>query len=76
MVELSKVYRQNERTFIRLLDAIRTMQFDYDDLESLNERYLPDAVIEEPFLTLCSINALANQINSQRLSQIDEPSYF
>lgn len=76
MVELSKVYRQNERTFIRLLDAIRTMQFDYDDLESLNERYLPDAVIEEPFLTLCSINALANQINSQRLSAIDEPSYF
>ncbi len=75
-IELTKVYRQNERHFIRLLDAIRTLQFDYDDLEALNERFLPDAIIEEPFLTLCSINALANQINSQRLSSIPEPSYY
>src|SRR5687768_2226355 len=63
MIELTKVYRQNEKTFIRLLDAIRTMQFDYEDLESINERYLPDEKIEEPFLTLCSINSLANEIN-------------
>ena len=76
MVELTKVYRQNERTFIRLLDAIRTMQFDYDDLDSLNERYLPEATIDEPFLTLCSVNSLANTINAQRLAEIEEPSYF
>ncbi len=75
-IELTKVYRQNERHFIRLLDAIRTLQFDYDDLDMLNERYLPDATIEEPFLTLCSVNALANQINAQRLSAIDEQSVF
>ncbi|MEO6133368.1 MAG: AAA family ATPase [Saprospiraceae bacterium] len=75
-IELTKVYRQNERHFIRLLDAIRTLQFDHDDLDSLNERYLPDAPIEEPYLTLCSVNSLANQINAQRLSAIDEPSLF
>jgi ATP-dependent exoDNAse (exonuclease V) alpha subunit len=75
-IELTKVYRQNEKNFIRLLDAIRTMQFDYDDLESLNERYLPEASIEEPFLTLCSVNSLANQINSQRLSAIEWPSLY
>jgi hypothetical protein len=76
MIELTKVYRQNERNFIRLLDAIRTNQFDYDDLESLNERYLPDAVIEEPFLTLCSINSLANQINATKLASIEDPSFY
>lgn len=76
MIELTKVYRQNERNFIRLLDAIRTMQFDYDDLEYINERYLPDEVIEEPYLTLCSINALADKINAQRLAEIEEPSYY
>ncbi len=76
MIELTKVYRQNERNFIRLLDAIRTMQFDYDDLEVINERYLPDAPIEEPYLTLCSINATAYQINANRLAAIDEPSFF
>ena len=76
MIELTQVYRQKERNFIRLLDAIRTMQFDYDDLDSINERYLPDEKIEEPYLTLCSINALANQINAQRLSALDHPSHF
>ncbi|HUR31124.1 MAG TPA: AAA family ATPase [Saprospiraceae bacterium] len=76
MLELTRVYRQSERNFIRLLDAIRTMQFDYEDLESINERFLPDEKIEEPFLTLCSVNSLANEINSMRLSAIDEPSFF
>lgn len=75
-IELTRVYRQNERHFIRLLDAIRTLQFDHDDLDSLNERYLPDAHIEEPYLTLCSVNALANQINSERLASIAEHSVF
>lgn len=76
MIELTQVYRQKERNFIRLLDAIRTMQFDYDDLDTINERYLPDEKIEEPYLTLCSINALANQINAQRLASLDYPSHF
>jgi ATP-dependent DNA helicase PIF1 len=76
MIELTQVYRQTERNFIRLLDSIRTMQFDYEDLESLNERYLPDAVIEEPFLTLCSTNAATQTINSGRLAEISSPSFF
>lgn len=76
MIELTTVYRQSERNFIRLLDSIRTMQFDYEDLEYINERYQPDAVPEEPYLTLCSINATANQINAARLAAIREPSYF
>ena len=57
MIELTKVYRQSERHFIRLLDELRTMQTDYDTLDDLNERYLPEEVIQEPFLTLCSTNA-------------------
>jgi ATP-dependent exoDNAse (exonuclease V) alpha subunit len=51
------------------------MQFDFDDLDSLNERYLPEIAIDEPYLTLCSVNALANQINERRLSEIDQPSF-
>jgi ATP-dependent DNA helicase PIF1 len=76
MIELTRVYRQSERNFIRLLDAIRTMQFDYEDLESLNERYIPDATIEEPFLTLCSTNAAAQQINKERLDLLTASSHF
>jgi ATP-dependent DNA helicase PIF1 len=76
MIELTRVYRQSERNFIRLLDAIRTMQFDFDDLESINERYIPDAEIEEPFLTLCSTNAAAQQINKERLDKLTTSSFF
>ena len=75
MIELTHVYRQRERHFIRLLDSIRTMQFEYEDLESLNERYLPDVPIEEPYLTLCSTNAAAQQINKERLDKLDAPVF-
>jgi len=76
MIEMTKVYRQKERNFIRLLDSIRTMQFDYDDLDSINERYIPDALIEEPYLTLCSTNAAAQQINNAHLSALTTSSHF
>lgn len=75
MVELTKVYRQTERHFIRLLDDLRRMQMDYDGLEELNERYLPDSPIQEPFLTLCSTNAAAQKINAERLAEIDTPPH-
>ncbi|MCC7505952.1 MAG: AAA family ATPase, partial [Saprospiraceae bacterium] len=42
MLELSKVYRQESRHFLRLLEAIRINQLDYDDLDDLNERFIPD----------------------------------
>jgi len=76
MIELTKVYRQSERHFIRLLDELRTMQTDYDTLDDLNERYLPDEVIQEPFLTLCSTNAAAQKINADRLAEIHNPSFY
>lgn len=76
MIELTKVYRQTERHFIRLLDDLRRMQLDYEGLEELNERYLPDAAIPEPYLTLCSTNAAAQKINADRLQQLDTASLF
>lgn len=76
MIELTQVFRQSERHFIRLLDAIRTMSFDYDELDELNERYIPDAEIEEPFLTLCSTNASANQINKEKLALLKSQSHY
>jgi ATP-dependent exoDNAse (exonuclease V) alpha subunit len=76
LIELTQVYRQTDRNFIGLLDSIRTMDFGYEELESFNERYIPDAIIEEPFLTLCSTNAAAQKINTDRLAQIDAPSHY
>ncbi len=70
MVELTQVYRQRERGFIQLLDRIRQMRFDQDDLDHLNERYRPDEEPEEPYLTLCGTNAAAQRINAARLDAL------
>ena len=78
MLELRKVYRQENRHFLRLLDAIRLNQMDYDDLEDLNERYLPDFKAEEFFITLSARNAKVDTINNRELQQIplEEQVYF
>lgn len=73
MLELRKVYRQDNRHFLRLLDAIRLNHADQDDLDELNERYEPNFESEELYITLCARNATADRINQQELSKIDEP---
>ena len=70
MIELTKVYRQDEVRFIRLLDAIRTQTYSDDDLEELNSRHDPAFANADGFVTLCSVNALANSINQSRLSAL------
>lgn len=73
MLELRKVYRQDNRHFLRLLDAIRLNHADQDDLDELNDRYEPNFESEELYITLCARNATADRINQQELSKIDEP---
>lgn len=52
MLELRKVYRQESRHFLRLLEAIRINEMDRDDLDDLNERFEPNFVTTEGFVTL------------------------
>jgi ATP-dependent exoDNAse (exonuclease V) alpha subunit len=71
-IELYKVYRQEERRFVNLLDNIRTAMMDYEDLMEMNERHVPLPEDLDYVITLTSINKVADQINQQRLSEIDE----
>jgi len=73
MLELRKVYRQEQRHFLQLLDAVRLNEVDYEVMEALNERYLPDFSSDEAYITLCSRNARADAINQQALAGIDSP---
>ncbi len=77
-MELQKVYRQESRHFLRLLEAIRLNQVDYDDLEDLNERYNPDFVPEEFYITLSARNRKVDAINEKALKDIplDEEVYL
>lgn len=71
MLELRKVYRQDSRHFLRLLEAVRLNRIDYEDLEELNERYLPDFSSEDFYITLTARNATADRINHRELDQLD-----
>jgi ATP-dependent DNA helicase PIF1 len=74
-LELRKVYRQDSRHFLRLLEAVRLNTLDQDDLEDLNERYLPNFSDTEGYITLCARNATADRINQRALEQLEAPAF-
>ena len=71
MLELRKVYRQDSRHFLRLLEAVRLNRIDFEDLEEFNERYLPNFQAEDFYITLSARNATANRINNKELGQLE-----
>ncbi|MBU6343073.1 MAG: AAA family ATPase, partial [Bacteroidetes bacterium] len=75
MLELRKVYRQESRLFLRLLEAIRINAADRDDLEDLNERHIPNYTDYEGFITLCARNVTADRINKTALEQLPAQEY-
>ncbi len=70
-MELRKVYRQEQRHFLRLLDAVRLNQVDYEDLEDLNQRHQPLFEAERTFITLATRNAKVDRINLRELANLD-----
>ncbi|HMN89185.1 MAG TPA: AAA family ATPase [Saprospiraceae bacterium] len=73
-IELQKVYRQENRYFLRLLEAVRLNRIEYDTLEELNSRYLPDFQAQDFYITLCARNSRADAINRQELDRIPLPA--
>jgi ATP-dependent DNA helicase PIF1 len=69
-LELNKVYRQEARHFIRLLDSVRMNDIDYDDLEDLNERHKPNFNEKDYFITLSPRNAVVDEINNRELRSL------
>ncbi len=75
-IELRKIYRQEERHFIRLLDAVRLNQIDYDDLEDLNERHVPDFEETGNSITLTTRNYIVDSINLKELKKLPTKEYI
>ena len=71
-VELKKIYRQTEETFIDLLNKVRHNRLEYDDFELLNERYKPNFKGEaNQYITLTSHNFKADKINEHELNVLN-----
>jgi ATP-dependent DNA helicase PIF1 len=76
MVELTKVYRQEQDNFLRLLQAVRTNRIDESDLELLNACYQPDFEGGDFFITLSARNNTVDRINFTELGRLSTPSKY
>ena len=82
-ITLHKVYRQKEKSFLHLLNAIRQGEADEEDLAALNKRWIENPEFKKGWeesenisanaITLSSTNLSADRINTHRLENLDTP---
>ncbi|HQZ23858.1 MAG TPA: AAA family ATPase, partial [Flavobacterium sp.] len=77
-IELLKVYRQNDTDFINLLDKVRINETANTDLIKLNNRLITSADLKskEYIITLSTTNEIANDVNQQKLAEINNIKYI
>ncbi len=72
VIELEKIYRQNDLAFIEVLNAIRKNRVSPDQLDFINQRVIPSAE-KNPSIYLTAINQAADAINEEKLQTISSP---
>lgn len=75
MIELTKVYRQSDSSFVDILNRIRENKADASTLAELNRRadpaLMPKDSDDSGFIRLTTHNYRADAINSRRLNALD-----
>jgi ATP-dependent exoDNAse (exonuclease V) alpha subunit len=70
-VELTKIYRQQDKTFLRILNNIRNKDFGEEDFYELDKRYNPNfKPTEEGYILLSTHNSKANNVNQEELQKL------
>lgn len=75
-IELSHIFRQQDETFISVLNNLRNNNVSQADLEVLNKHVKPDfdPSQQEGLITLTTHNHKADEINSRALESLDAKS--
>lgn len=75
-IEFEKVYRQNEdKQFLHILENVRMNKLTPEDVMHLNQHIGRPQGDENMVITLTSLNKTADNINRQRLADIDAEEY-
>jgi hypothetical protein len=74
-VELQHIYRQTDRRFIDLLNAVRENRLTGDLKELLIQRTIP-GYNSDDHIVLTTHNSQSQRINDNRLKELRSPSYF
>lgn len=70
-IEFQKVYRQNDASFLEILNKMRVGEIGEKDLALLNSRVSSEKEIGDYTVTLTSFNRRAEFINDKRLAALD-----
>lgn len=78
-VELKKVYRQKNESFVKLLDAVRINRVGESEFKALNARvssdFEPDEKANELFITLATRKDTVDYINEKNLKKLPSKSF-
>ena len=75
-IELEHIYRQEDRTFIDILNKVRNNRLDAESLRILNSHYHPDFNPDdaEGYITLMTHNRQVDDINESKLNALKTKS--
>jgi hypothetical protein len=70
-IELKKIYRQNEKEFIDLLNRVRVSKLTQEDFKNLNSKYNPDYSSNgNDYIILATHKVIVNEINLTKLDEL------
>ena len=77
-IELDKIYRQSDSTFIDLLNNLRNNKVSQEDIDLLNSFYTPNFEVNPKLniITLTTHNQKADMLNRSALNKLKDRSYF
>ena len=77
-IELDKIYRQADNTFISILNNLRSNHVTKQDIDKLNSYYKPDfkADVKEGYIHLTTHNNKADTLNRESLQKLEGKSFF
>ena len=77
-IELKNIYRQEDETFIKILNEIRNNRLSDESARLLNSRYIPDFVPpdNEDYILLTTHNYKAEKINREKLDDLPGKTFY
>lgn len=77
-IELKKIYRQNDTSFVKILDKIRINNVSSEDLQIINSRYCNQEISNEKefTITLASRRDIVDNINSKNMDILPGEEYI
>lgn len=72
-IELSKIFRQTDDSFIAVLNNLRNNQISQQDIQALNQYVKPDfdLKVNKGYITLTTHNNKADTMNAQALEELE-----